>query len=215
MRWPRVVGLMPTKNRPQMAHRAVHLFLEQQYEGDKHLLVFDDGVVPIETCYGCRGRFELVRCNRMNLPTKRNAMMLHVNDPDAIYFMWDDDDYHGPMRVATQLDAVLEHHACILRPTLYYNAITHDLRVSRWISDATVAYDWSFWDRRRYHEQIDPGSGRQFVTYPRPVAEVRGVPDYIAVVHRGQRHTPPAFGPPDFTETDLTADWARERLRLR
>jgi hypothetical protein len=213
---PRVVGLMPTLNRPAMAHRAVHLLLEQEYEGPMHLLVFDDGDRPVVGCSTCRPHFELIRSPAMKLPTKRNAMMEHVGDRDAIYFMWDDDDYHGPHRVARQV-SVVSHQpapACILRPTLYYNSITNDLRVSRWISDATVAFTWEFWNRRRFDERIDPGSGLQFVKH-RDVEEIPGDLDYMTVVHAGQRHTPPAFGLPDFYEAPVPASWAAERLAFR
>lgn len=216
MNWPRVVALMPTKNRPQMAHRSIHLFLEQKYEGEKHMLVFDDGAVPIDYCAGCRDHFEHVRCSSMNLPRKRNRMMEHVRDKFAIYFLWDDDDWHGPFRLAAQVPAVIHHRACIIRPTLYYNSITNDLRTSNWISDATAAFDWDFWSKRRFNEHHDPGSGRLFVTKPQPVAEVsHGLYEYMAVVHRGQRHSPPAFGEPDFRHTSLPASWAQKVLRMR
>lgn len=210
--WPRAVAIMPTKDRPEMAHRAVHMFLEQDYPGEKHLLVFDDGAVPMQKCGECHDRFEYVRCDLMNLPKKRNAMMAHVNDPQAVYFLWDDDDYHGPYRMVTQVPAVEWHGAVLLRPTLYFNSITDDLRMSRWISDGTVAYAWEFWSRRRFNEKTDPGSGHLFVTHPRLVEQIPGDTHYMVVVHAGQRHTPPAFSPPDFTEAPLPASWARERL---
>ena len=215
MNLPRVVGLLPTYNRPDMAHRAMHLFLEQDYGGPMHLLVFDDGEQRVAGCAACRPQVELVNVPRMKLPAKRNAMMEHVADSSAFYFMWDDDDYHGPQRVARQVDVLVFHAACLLRPTLYYNAITDELRVSTWISDATIAYHWDFWQRRRFFEGIDPGSGYHFVTGRADVFEVPGQLDYMTVVHAGQRHTPPAFGPPEFTPAPVDSDWARDRLRLR
>lgn len=211
---PRVVALLPTYNRPEMAHRSVHLFLEQDYGGPSHLLAFDDGERPVETCELCRAQVELVRRPRTNLPAKRNAMMEHVGDREAFYFMWDDDDYHGPQRVSRQVDVLVYHPACLLRPTLYYNQITNDLRTSRWISDATVAFTWAYWDRVRFDERVDPGSGYRFVNRPEVVA-IPGELDYMVVVHAGQRHSPPAFGPPDFYEAPVPASWAEERLVLR
>ncbi len=220
MTLPRAVGLMPTRNRPQMAHRAVHLFLEQVYEGEKHLVVFDDGDVGIETCPSCTGRFELVvRPRDTLLPRKRNAMMSHVDDQEAVYFLWDDDDYHGPDRIQRQVPIVINHPICIMRPTLYYSSITEELVVSRWLSDATAAFTWEYWRRvGGFNERVDPGSGRAFCTPPRAfglVAEIQGLFDYMAVVHSGQRHTPPAFGEPDFTACPLPSSWAKQRLRLR
>jgi glycosyltransferase involved in cell wall biosynthesis len=215
MTLPRVVALMPTYNRPEMAHRAAHLFLEQDYGGPRHLLVYDDGERPARFCASCSEHIEVVRCDRMNLPTKRNAMIDRVGDHDAFYFLWDDDDYHGPHRVSRQIDVLVYHPACLLRPTLYYNQISGELRTSRWISDGTVAFTWDFWMRRgKFNEYTDPGSGFAFVRHD-TVVSVPGELDYMAVVHAGQRHTPPAFGPPDFYDAPVPATWAAERLAYR
>jgi hypothetical protein len=197
-----------------MAHRAAHLFLKQDYAGPKTLLVFDDGEDPSTFCASCAPHIEVVHHARRNLPHKRNAMMRLVGDEDAIYFLWDDDDYHGPSRVSRQVQRLVGHSACILRPTLYYNSITHELARSSWISDGTVAFTWDFWrSRGHFNEQIDPGSGRRFVA-SNLVSEIDGELDYMVVVHAGQRHTPPAFGPPEFTPAEVDASWAEARLTL-
>jgi len=211
---PRVVGLLPTYNRPEMAHRAAHLFLEQDYTGPMTLLVFDDGEHPAEFCAGCEPQIKVVHHARITLPRKRNAMMELVGDEAAIYFLWDDDDYHGPRRVSRQIAGMGSSLACILRPTLYYNAITGEVKTSSWISDGTVAFTWNFWKRRQFDERIDPGSGFRFVRH-HEVIEIPGELDYVVVVHEGQRHTPPAFGLPDFTDAPVDAAWADSRLRLR
>lgn len=212
---PLAVGLMPTFNRPEMAHRAMHMFLGQDYRGPSQLVVFDDGDAPAATCGVCAQHVQIVRCNRMNLPAKRNAMMDYVANPNAIYFMWDDDDFHGSRRVSRQIAALEEGFGgCLMRPTLYYNAITEDIRVSMWISDATIAYRWEFWRTRSFFEHVDPGSGHMFVSGRHDLVELHGELNYCTVVHAGQRHTPPAFGPPDFTDAPVSASWIKERLRL-
>jgi glycosyltransferase involved in cell wall biosynthesis len=217
MTLPRAVALLPTYNRPEMAHRAVHLFLAQDYDGDKMIIVFDDGDVPVTLCGDCiRSNQVVIRSHaRMTLPAKRNAMMQFVGDHDAIYFLWDDDDYHGPNRVRRQVAALgrSEQQACLLRPTLYFNSISNELAVSSWVSDGTVAYTWEFWKRRTFNEYVDPGSGFQFV-YRAPLVEIPGELDYMVVVHQGQRHTPPAFGPPEFSPAPIGATWATEHLVL-
>lgn len=212
---PLAVGLMPTFNRPAMAHRAMHMFLGQDYRGPTRLVVFDDGDLPALTCGVCADHVEIVRCFRVNLPTKRNMMMQHVGDTSAIYFMWDDDDFHGPRRLSRQIAALEEGYGgCLMRPTLYYNEITEDLRMSSWISDATIAYRWSFWQKRRFFEGVDPGSGRLFVSNRHDLVEQHGELNYCTVVHAGQRHTPPAFGEPDFTHAPVSPEWIKERLRM-
>jgi glycosyltransferase involved in cell wall biosynthesis len=216
MTLPRAIGIMPTYNRPEMAHRAIHLFLEQDYAGDKTLVVFDDGERSVLMCQECIHSRSVVVCShaRMCLPAKRNAMMEYVGDEGAVYFLWDDDDYHGPGRVRRQVAALQGNaQACLLRPTLYFNSISGELATSSWVSDGTVAYTWSFWSTRRFDEYTDPGSGRKFVTRP-AVVEIPGELDYMVVVHPGQRHTPPAFGLPYFTEALVDSSWAADHLRL-
>jgi len=211
---PRVVGLMPTYNRPDMAHRAAHLWLEQDYAGPKTLLVFDDGERQSEFCASCVPHITIVHHARRNLPHKRNAMMELVGDEEAIYFLWDDDDYHGPSRVSRQVQALVGNSACILRPTLYYNEISGEIATSSWLSDGTVAFTWGFWKRRGFDERVDPGSGFRFV-HGSGAVEIPGEVDYCVVVHAGQRHTPPAFGPPDFTDAPVDAGSISGLLRLR
>jgi glycosyltransferase involved in cell wall biosynthesis len=207
---------MPTYNRPAMAHRAAHLFLEQDYSGPLTLLVFDDGEEPATFCASCEPQIEVVHHARRNLPHKRNAMIELVGDEDAVYFLWDDDDYHGPRRVSRQVAALAAGAAaCIMRPTLYYNSITGQIATSSWISDGTVAFTWGFWKQRGgFNEHTDPGSGFRFVNNSGAI-EIPGELDYCVVVHAGQRHTPPAFGLPDFTDAPVDSTWADARLQLR
>jgi glycosyltransferase involved in cell wall biosynthesis len=219
-RLPRVVGIMPTYNRPGMAHRAVHLFLEQDYEGDGLLLVYDDGERKFEPCSTCRSKIDLVQHDKLELPVKRNRMIERDSDPHAIYVNWDDDDYHGPGRVRRQVEAITSAppwmQACILRPTLYYNSLSGELATSNWLSDGTIAHTFDFWRLGAYTPGIDPGCGRRFVQ-PRmkEIVTIDGDLDYCVVVHADQRHTPPAFGPPDFTAAPVGVEWITERLRLR
>lgn len=205
---------MATRNRSAMAHRAAHNFIDQDYAGQRHLLVFDDGEEPFVSCEECAPNIELMTTSPMRLPTKRNEMMRHVGDRDAFYVQWDDDDYHGPTRISRQVDVIVHHEGCLLRPTLYYNSITDEIRTSRWKSDATMAFRWEFWERRPFLDSVDPGSGSHFIANRPTLVEIDAELDYMVVVHAGQRHTPPAFGLPDFYEAPVSAAWARERLRL-
>ena len=216
----RVVGLLPTYNRPAMAHRAAHLWLEQDYAGPKTLLVFDDGEDPATFCPSCEPHIKIVHHARTTLPHKRNAMMGLVGDEDAIYFAWDDDDYHGPGRVRRQVEALMGAPsgvgACLMSPMLYYNEVSGELKLSTWRSDGNIAYTFDYWNRRNYDERVDPGSGWRFLAgRDHEIVAIAGELDCITVAHAGQRHTPPAFGLPDFTDAPVSAEWAAERLRLR
>ena len=216
---PRVVGLMPTFNRPEMAHRAAHFFLAQDYPGQHDLIVYDDGNQKFEPCAECAPQLRLVRHAWLKLPAKRNKMISDDGDRDALYVTWDDDDYHGPSRISRQVEAITaggSHvQACLLRPTLYYNSLTHEVATSTWISDGTLAFTWDCWQRYGgYEEQVDPGSGRLFAERRvREIVQLDGELDYCVIVHAGQRHTPPAFNPLDFSGAPISADELRERLR--
>lgn len=215
---PRVVGLMPTFNRPEMAHRAAHMFLAQDYPGQRDLIVYDDGDQKFEPCNTCAPHLRLVRSSWMRLPEKRNKMIADDGDRDAIFVTWDDDDYHGPSRISRQVEAITAGssriQACILRPTLYYNSITHEVAVSTWLSDGTLAHTWDCWQRNGgYPTQRDPGSGWEFCNrIKREIIEIDGELDYCVIVHAAQRHTPPAFNPMDFSPASISADELRERL---
>jgi hypothetical protein len=94
--------------------------------------------------------------------------MAHARDPEAIYFMWDDDDYHGPGRIRRQVEALTSAQAsigaCLMTPMLYYNQVARELRLSTWRSDGNIAYRFSYWYRRNYDERVDPGSGWRFLS---------------------------------------------------
>lgn len=215
MTLPRVVGLMATRNRPALAHRAAHNFVDQDYAGDRHLLVFDDGDDRFIGCERCAPMLEIVHTPPVRLPTKRNNMMRHVGDHHAFYVQWDDDDYHGPTRISRQVDVLVFNEGCLLRPTLYYSTISNEIRTSTWKSDATMAYRWEFWARRNFVDSVDPGSGALFIANRgSSLVELDALLDYMVVVHLGQRHTPPAFGEPHFTTAPVPASWAQERLQL-
>lgn len=219
---PRVIGLLATQDRPALAHRAAHLFLEQEYAGPKTLLVFDDGTKPFRVCEALRD-VEIVRHERVSLPVKRNRMVRHVNDPDAIYVVWDDDDYHGPLRIRRQvaaLETAQNADACLLRPFLFYNQVTRAQvwRCSGRTPDASLAFRWAFWEARPWDETIDPGSGWRMIAN-RPTSKLvylDGVEDYVVVWHGKHRFTaPPNTHEQNWAPTTFDAAWAEDKLQLR
>jgi hypothetical protein len=218
---PRVVGLLATQNRPAMAHRAAHLFFEQDYAGPKSLVVFDDGDQYFETCEALNAA-DVVYHTRVSLPAKRNEMVRHVDDRDAIYFVWDDDDYHGPARVRHQVDALLaapDATACLLRPFLYFNQVKNETRQAlEQDADATLAFRWAFWEERAWDETIDPGSGFRMISRRSRTQLIRidGRTDYIVVWHGDHRFeaAPDAFTP-HWLASHVDAVEANHLLALR
>jgi hypothetical protein len=188
--WPRVVGLLATRNRPDAAHRAAHLFFEQDYRGPKTLLIFDDGDVG-SRFVPCPDLIEadIVYHAHAELPAKRNQMVEYVDDPDAIYVVWDDDDYHGPGRLRRQVQALLQvpqAGACLIRPVLYYDAEMRSLWRCAHAFDATIAFRHAFWLLRPWEEDQGMASGHRFVINRGDAAYVNvdGQLDYVVVWRR-------------------------------
>lgn len=219
----RAICLMATHNRPAMARRAFHAFLAQRYAGPATLFVYDDGDDRFERC-SCTAPDRdvvLVRHPRLSLPAKRNAMMgvALALDEDAMFAVWDDDDWHGPDRLQLQLDALLAHpdaDACLLRPfTLYRQGsrATHLALASD--ADATLAFWARMWRRTPWDERVDPGSGPAMIRAQRRERLVRvdASETYVVVRHDAHRTSAPSTSGRCWVASPLGADDVEARLR--
>lgn len=98
---PLVCAVMLTKDRPEMAKRAVECFRSQTYQ-QKELLVFDNGVERFEMDWRFERRIffahdpSLFRIGALR--NKANACMTA-----DILIHWDDDDFSHPNRIAEQV----------------------------------------------------------------------------------------------------------------
>jgi hypothetical protein len=203
-----VIGLMATKNRPQLAHRAAHQFVAQQYAGKKTLIIYDDGERDVRLCAAliASGQIILVKHTPLRLPIKRNRMMAHAVGltPNAIYVIWDDDDYHGIGRLQRQVDALNaapKAEGCLFCPLYWYERgmlkvalkqTLHGLKF-RVFCDATLAMRRSLWERLPWDETRDPNAGWQWIKEPHNVIiSADSGKDYI-VVRQPVTHLPVTF----------------------
>ena len=202
---PHVIGLLATRNRPAMAHQAAHMFFAQQYTGSKTLYVYDDGTEPFTPCRSLATKdMAVVHHPPIRLPTKRNQMMRRAiaADPEAIYFVWDDDDYNGPTRIARQVEALRAAPAadgCILCPFLSYNTQTqqlhralqvnlHGMRL-RVFTDANLAFRRTLWERLPWDEAVDPNACWRWMQLSHDqIIAIPAENDYVVVRH-GRNHT--------------------------
>lgn len=200
MKLPHAIGLLATRNRHAQAHHAAHLFFEQRYDGPKTLLIYDDSPTPFELCDALKGKdVAVVNLAPVKLPAKRNAMMRAAiaHDPDAVYFVWDDDDYNGPMRIARQVAALQTHPAAegvIFCPYLTYDierrtldqlgkATLHRLPI-RIFTDANLAFRRQLWERLPWDETIDPHACWRWMREPVDrIIDISGERDYVVVRH--------------------------------
>jgi len=224
---PRAIGLLATRNRHEQAHHAAHLFFEQCYDGPKTLLIYDDSTTSFALCEAFAGE-DVVVANvpPIKLPVKRNAMMRAAiaRDPDAIYFVWDDDDYNGPTRIARQVAALQTNRyadGVIFCPYLTYDVETrrlarlnkatlHRLPV-RVFTDATLAFRRQLWERLPWDENVDPNACWRWMQEPVDrIIDIPGERDYVVVRH-ASNHTagmlPKRFHPKLWTP-DVDVGWS-------
>lgn len=112
MNEPTVVAVMLTRDRPEMARRAVECFRAQTYP-DKQLLVWSTSAnqreyfqaigSPVAFCFAedWRGQTVGELRNAANAHWSRNQM---INLAPDIFIHWDDDDYSHPNRIAEQVE---------------------------------------------------------------------------------------------------------------
>lgn len=125
---PLVTCIMPTRDRPDFALRAVRYFQRQTYPA-RELVIVDDGVCDL----GARlPRDERIRYIRLPAPetigAKRNHACEHARG--AILAQWDDDDWYGRDRLRAQVEPLLAGDADI---TALSSAVLFDLE------------KWEFW----------------------------------------------------------------------
>jgi glycosyltransferase involved in cell wall biosynthesis len=96
---PLVAAIMLTKDRPEMAVRAVRAFREQTY-GNKMLFVMDNGKIPLE---GAGDDFTASQCavEGKSIGALRN--FANTMSGGDILIHWDDDDVSHPNRIAEQV----------------------------------------------------------------------------------------------------------------
>lgn len=219
---PLAIGILATRNRHELAHRAAHMFWAQDYAGPKRLIVADDSDKPLVLC-GALAATETAIWHypRTRLPSKRNATMRRLADPDAIYFVWDDDDYHGPARIHRQVDALLARpqlDACVFCPFVTYDRTTRAVRrfgearlhrlPIRAFTDAVIAFRWRLWDAVPWDDAIDPHGCHRWTAMPSSrIASVDGANDYVIVRHAtnhtlGMREPHPALVSPAAISAD-------------
>jgi len=179
------------------------MFFAQVYAGPKTLYIYDDSdkarQLPLCAQLAARDDVVFVCHEPVKLPVKRNRMMRAAiaQDPDAIYFTWDDDDYHGPGQLQRQVEPLLAQptaDACIFCPLLWFDQPTqtltrtqhvnlHGLRL-RVFTDAAIAFRRRFWERLPWDETVDPnGCWRWFGEPHDVIVAVFGARDYVIVRH--------------------------------
>jgi glycosyltransferase involved in cell wall biosynthesis len=138
---PLVSAMMVTKNRSELAKRALQCFLRQTYPV-KELVILDDGedLLLENVVRGLedkRVKFFRIPSTGKTLGELRNAALALTRGEYVC--QWDDDDISDPQRLEVQMAAILVHHvdACLLQRHIVWFPDAHRLAISevrRWES---------------------------------------------------------------------------------
>lgn len=205
---PLVSCIMPTAGRRAFLSRAVDLFLAQDYPR-KQLVVVEDGLERNEDLFKGRAappdRIDYTHLGpgRRTIGEKRNFACARTRG-DLIAH-WDDDDWHAPRRLSTQVEALLRLNArlCSLDRLVFYDPeaarawIYRSVRVP-WLAGGSLLYDRSLWREQPFHH-VSNGEDTIFVddAYHRrvPVAVLSDPSIYVATIHPGNTAAHPSRAP--------------------
>ena len=219
---PLVTCIMPTHNRRHFVPRAIEYFLRQDYDRAE-LLVVDDGTDLVRDLVPLHPQVRyLALPTRLTLGAKRNVACEQAAGEIIVH--WDDDDWHSPRRVSTQVDGLLsaDVDACGLSRLWFYDPGVRRVWEYRypengtpWVAGGTLCYWRALWQGSRF-DDVHSGEDSSFVRSLAP-ARVLALADnriYVATVHAANTArravTQPAFVPssPEVVESLLGADLA-------
>jgi glycosyltransferase involved in cell wall biosynthesis len=186
----RVTAIMPTADRRAYVGRAIAAF-QRQTCNDRELLILDTGRDAVADLIPPDPRIRYWRDDPQTIGAARNALCAQA--AGAIIVHWDDDDWHGPTRLAEQVAGLVSARADIggmaTVPFLSDDATAAwDYvweAVAPWVYGGSFAYTREFWARRPFAD-IQIGEDSDFVL--NNLGRVLAFPDaswFIARVHPG------------------------------
>ena len=193
--------VMPTADRRDFAAASITAFMAQTYT-DTEFLILDCGVDKIADLIPSGDpRFRYWQLDRLPVTgTTRNVMCEQARGEVVIH--WDDDDWHGPARIATQVAGLVSARADIGGlSTIPF--LTTDGSAAwdyvwespvPWVYGATFAYRRDFWARRPFKPLVSEDS--EFVFHnPGRVLAFPANDWFVARVHDNNTVTKRTDGP--------------------
>lgn len=157
---PRVACIMPTANRRAHVARALALFAAQDYPADRlTLVVIEDGrddCSDLTDGAAARDRIEYrhLGYSRRTIGEKRNMACEVALGADLIAH-WDDDDWHSPRRISTQVAAMLARdppaRMCGVDRLVFLDDganeafLYHCTAKYPWVAGGTLVYERELW----------------------------------------------------------------------
>ena len=202
---PLVCAILLTRERPEMAARAIRSFREQTYQR-KRMLIYDTGQTDAYATIDPSELGKLFRIvdewpNARSIGKLRNAACSH-EDKAEIFVHWDDDDYSHPARIAEQV-ALLQSSgaACVgYSQTLFWDTVTPPAGQAWIYSGAPIGASFAYWRKTwKEHPFEDVSRGeddrfwRALLVAGKKVGTCSGIADeprMIHHVHGGNTWTP-------------------------
>lgn len=194
---PLVSCIMPTFQRRAFVPFAIEYFRRQDYPATE-LVVLDDGPDPVRDLVPDEPGFVYRRLDqRLVLGAKRNVACRLAGG--ELIAHWDDDDWHAPHRLSTQVAALSSsgHDICGARSLRFYDPIAGRGWAYRWpatgriwAAGASLCYRRDLWRRSPFPE-VATGEDTRFVwsTAVRSLADVSDADCVVAIIHN--RNTVP------------------------
>ena len=167
---PLVSCIMPTGNRRHFVPDALSFFEQQDYP-NLELIIIDDGLESIEDLLPADPRIRYTRLNgnhqKLTVGAKRN---LACEQARGVFIAhWDDDDWHSPKRIRTQVERMIGAGAQLCgTTTLYYidyrieRSFLYAYRGSSCAWMGALMYTRLTWQQRRFSE-IQVGEDVRFI----------------------------------------------------
>lgn len=116
---PSISCLCLTFARPELLEEAIQSFLNQDYAGEKELLILNDFHLQNIT-------IDHPEISVINLPRKVNTLgekrnMAAALSSGEVLFPWDDDDISLPFRVSQSIDFLIKENTEYYKPTTAFN----------------------------------------------------------------------------------------------
>lgn len=127
--YPLISCLCLTEKRPEFLQRAIHYFLNQTYPNKELVIAYPSHDLLTGQFLRDRNHTGIItllfeNSREISLGKKRN---LAIEKSNGKYFcVWDDDDWHHPLRLEQQFDALIKSNAksCVLSRIILYDDIT-------------------------------------------------------------------------------------------
>ena len=216
---PLISCIMPTRDRPHFVAQAVRYFRRQDHPA-LELIIVDDGL-PGVTADG-DDRIRLIRLDQPHTVGHKRNLACEASRGEFIAH-WDDDDWHSPRRLRTELAALLRSRRDVvgISSALHYAPKGGSV----WLRDysrpagpgvaaGSLLYRRSTWQQHPF-PHTDTGESDRFVRAV-PAGRVLAIDDtslYVAVIHGGnagrQDWQDPRWRPHSTNDVAelLIADW--------